>query len=147
MEYIPLWQLVTSSITKSGFQDFFIDLRSLYDWDLQQKKCIEKLNQFFIVLLEEKQSVVSRKQSVVSRKQSVVFLQQFDRMWISSINWERFKTAVIAHKKNEINHELVIWKVKTRKVLSFYEVLSMSHCLWSRMLLLAFETAWTSTHP
>ena len=30
MEYIPLWQLVTSSRTKSGFQDCFIDSRSSF---------------------------------------------------------------------------------------------------------------------
>ena len=50
-------------------------------------------------------------------------------------------------KENEINHELVIWTVKIRKVLFFYEVPSMSHCLRSRMLLLAFKIAWSGTHP
>ena len=50
-------------------------------------------------------------------------------------------------KEEKINHESVIKKAKIRKVLSFYEVPSMSRCLWSRMLLLAFEIGWTGTNP
>ena len=120
MEYIPLCILVTSSITKSGFQDCFIDSRSFHYWDLQQTECIEKLIQFFTVLSE-------KKQSIVSRKQLVVFLQQFNIMWFSSIDWERFKTEVIVHFEKEVNRESIVKKAKTRNVLSFYEVPLMSH--------------------
>ena len=83
-------------------------LKILSYWDLQQTESIEKLIQFFTVLSK-------KKQLVVSRKQSVVFLQHVDKLWFLSLDWERFKTDVIAHLKKKIKHESVIKNIDKNK--------------------------------
>ena len=51
---IPLWHVVTSSRTWSGFQHSFIDSGFFHNWDLQQTQFKKELNPFFRSAVREK---------------------------------------------------------------------------------------------